>query len=538
MTTFIRVLVVFRDMNLKSILLVFALLLVLSTASAYGTSHTKILGLRELDNKTIGIAADLTVEVREGQGRVLVETKPLTQIDTQASARLATEVACSILERDCSKLDFIYVIKSDFGIIGGPSAGSAMTAAAMAALQGTELYQNVFVTGTITPSGNLGHVGGMLEKAEAAYGAGADIFIIPTHQELVYVDNSDEPINLTTLAEKNWGLKVIPADDIIDAYKHLTGYQITVRIVTSSDIASQKYDDIMKKLSDELIHEAEKNYNKADGDLIASALELGNEDEIKQLLQQADEQLDLSKDSYANNNFYSASSFSVRSLLHSNLAKHKTGYFADTTGTYLESKLSEINFSISVFETLFIKNKIVDHYGDIEIYAVVLDRLREAELMMDEAYEAFYEEDFERAIYLMSYAEVRKNTAYNWVSLISEFKGNLYLQFDSVNLKEKSLERIEQSKTSIMYAETVVDNRILAGAKEHLESAIDAYNDGKFVFALFEASKARAESNLAMEIRSVTDETLDYKLSSLENEARVSIKKAQEKGLLPILALS
>ena len=212
--------------------------------------------------------------------------------------------------------------------------------------------------------------------------------------------------------------------------------------------------------------------------------------------------------------------------------------FKAQTGTYLESKLSEINFSISVFETLFIKNKIVDHYGDIEIYAVVLDRLREAELMMDEAYEAFYEEDFERAIYLMSYAEVRKNTAYNWVSLISEFKGNLYLQFDSVNLKEKSLERIEQSKTSIMYAETVVDNRILAGAKEHLESAIDAYNDGKFVFALFEASKARAESNLAMEIRSVTDETLDYKLSSLENEARVSIKKAQEKGLLPILALS
>ena len=41
-----------------------------------------------------------------------------------------------------------------------------------------------------------------------------------------------------------------------------------------------------------------------------------------------------------------------------------------------------------------------------------------------------------------------------------------------------------------------------------------------------------------MEVRAITNETVQDKIVELEDEARLAIKKAEEKGLIPILALS
>ena len=110
----------------------------------YSSAHTKIIGIRELgDNQYSGVIADLTVEVRPGEGHVFMDTIPLTKIDTQASARLAREVACQTLSIDCSNLDFFYIIRSSYVMIGGPSAGAALTVATMAALQNVELNEDV-----------------------------------------------------------------------------------------------------------------------------------------------------------------------------------------------------------------------------------------------------------------------------------------------------------------------------------------------------------------------------------------------------------
>ena len=65
--------------------------------------------------------------------------------------------------------------------IGGPSAGLAMTLTLIDKLSTGSLTGNhlVVATGTMSPNGQVGGVGGVEEKAVAAHNAGAKYFIVP-----------------------------------------------------------------------------------------------------------------------------------------------------------------------------------------------------------------------------------------------------------------------------------------------------------------------------------------------------------------------
>ena len=526
-------------MKIKYLALLAVLLFALSSASAYNSAHTHLVGVTKSGEEMKGVVASLTVEVHNGSGRVFVETNPLTQIDTQASARLAKEVACEVLNINCSNYDFFYIVNSDYEIVGGPSAGAAMAAATIAALQGVNISKDVLITGTINPAGSIGPVGGILSKAEAAYSIGAKVLLIPKGESIYYNETTGEKINITYLAEKNWGLKVVEVDNIYQAYEYLTGYKIKLQKVSSSDIASSEYTEVMKYLSESFSDYANKSLKNAEGKFNSTELSSNFSDTVKELLSQSKENLENAKDSYKKGEFYSSSSFSVRSLIYSNYANYLIGY--DESGrnkTYVLSKINNTNKTISNFEVMFLTKRKIDDYRDIEVYSVVIDRIRESEDLLKDAKEAYDSGDMDRALYLTSFAEVRKNTAYSWLLLVSKFKGNLSLEFDLNNLKDISKERIQEAKTLIVYASTVANNQVLLSAEEHLNNALDAYNNQRYVFALFEASKARAEASLAMEARGLTNETIQPEIDELENRAMVSIKLAEDKGLLPILALS
>ncbi|MGO9458034.1 MAG: S16 family serine protease [Acidimicrobiales bacterium] len=65
--------------------------------------------------------------------------------------------------------------------IGGPSAGLAMTLAIIDKLYGGHLTggHTVAATGTISPTGQVGDVGGVREKTVAVENAGATVFLVP-----------------------------------------------------------------------------------------------------------------------------------------------------------------------------------------------------------------------------------------------------------------------------------------------------------------------------------------------------------------------
>lgn len=77
--------------------------------------------------------------------------------------------------------DFGFTVEIDSGSVGGPSAGLAFTLAVLDQLTEGELTggAQVAVTGTIGALGNVGPVGGVLQKTAAVRKLGADVFIIP-----------------------------------------------------------------------------------------------------------------------------------------------------------------------------------------------------------------------------------------------------------------------------------------------------------------------------------------------------------------------
>jgi uncharacterized protein len=133
-----------------------------------------------VDENGNGIATILSVQVIPGSGKVLANIdKLLFWTDTQNSIRTARSVAANITGIDLSTYDIIYTIQANASAVEGPSAGSALTVATIAALKNKKVNQSVMMTGTINHDGTIGPVGNILEKANASKQIGAELFLVP-----------------------------------------------------------------------------------------------------------------------------------------------------------------------------------------------------------------------------------------------------------------------------------------------------------------------------------------------------------------------
>lgn len=135
-----------------------------------------------VDENGKGVPTDLRVDVRDGDGKVLANIDQLLFItDTQQSIQVARDVAANITKRDTRNVDIIYSVTTppNVTLVGGPSAGAALTIATIAALQGKQLKEGVSITGTINLNGTIGEVGGVTEKAKAAKARGISLFLVP-----------------------------------------------------------------------------------------------------------------------------------------------------------------------------------------------------------------------------------------------------------------------------------------------------------------------------------------------------------------------
>ncbi len=77
-----------------------------------------------------------------------------------------------------------FSVQVDTNRVGGPSAGLAFTLAVMDRLspKGITKGHNVAVTGTISPDGTVGDVGGVAQKTVAVRESGADVFLVPVDE--------------------------------------------------------------------------------------------------------------------------------------------------------------------------------------------------------------------------------------------------------------------------------------------------------------------------------------------------------------------
>lgn len=141
-----------------------------------------------VDSDGNGKITKFTVEVIPGDGKTLANIDHLLFfVDTQFSIQTAKNVAADVTGLDLSNYDLIYDIETEGNkraAVEGPSAGAAITAATIAALEGKEIDPNVMITGTINSDGTIGRIGGVSEKAEVARESGARVFLVPDGQGL------------------------------------------------------------------------------------------------------------------------------------------------------------------------------------------------------------------------------------------------------------------------------------------------------------------------------------------------------------------
>jgi uncharacterized protein len=154
----------------------------LENRTSSGFASVKIPAVDEEGN---GVITAIHVQAVPGSGRVLANIdKLLFWVDTQNSIRRATQVAEKVRGINVSRYDLVYTIQANASVIGGPSAGAAITVATIAALENRSVNQSVMITGSVNHDGTIGPVGGILEKAQASAMAGAQTFLVPLTQSV------------------------------------------------------------------------------------------------------------------------------------------------------------------------------------------------------------------------------------------------------------------------------------------------------------------------------------------------------------------
>jgi predicted S18 family serine protease len=147
------------------------------------TTCANIVAVRSNDYQ--GVMGKTYVEIKEGHGGVWVNTNPFVEPTTQYSVREAVEIARDFTNMNISNKNVLISFGINGTLMGGPSAGAAIAAATIAALEGKKVRQDVAITGTLEEGGYVGPVGAVFEKAVTAEKNGMKLFLVPKGQKEV-----------------------------------------------------------------------------------------------------------------------------------------------------------------------------------------------------------------------------------------------------------------------------------------------------------------------------------------------------------------
>ncbi|OFV68613.1 MAG: archaeal serine protease [Candidatus Syntrophoarchaeum caldarius] len=186
-----------------------------------------------------GTMMEVTVEIKPGKGRVLVETEPLMGVVFQDAANNAVAAAENYLGCDLSGSDVIFSVEAEAEVpeVDGPSAGALMTTLVVAAVENITLPEDITMTGTISPDGHVGEIGGVIEKAKASKAAGKRILMLPEENAhivryeavkkqyggLTVITQKPVIIDTEEYIEENVGIDVVYVDSLKEIFDVING---------------------------------------------------------------------------------------------------------------------------------------------------------------------------------------------------------------------------------------------------------------------------------------------------------------------------
>lgn len=485
------------------------LLLPFAAAEEY---HMKLLAVSEAGGAEQGMTADLYLQTKPGTGRVFIDTFPLTKVDTQISTRFAKSIACNELDVNCEDTDFFYTIRSNSVIIGGPSAGAALTTLTMAALKGYKIDESVAVTGTINSGGLVGPVGGLKAKIEAASEDGIEMVLIPMGERVV--NESNVTVDLVEFG-KEIGVEVIEVATISEVFLEFTG--IDIQKYYDPIEVSGEYQEIMSLIAQDLCTRTD--------DLMK-----GIDDDSSLLYNQSINLSLKGKLAISDNRHYSGASYcfasniklSELSLIQENVTDH------DLQQRILTQKLRVLELEEQT------DSMELQTLGHLQTYEIVKERLLESLDYFNKSRTSITDNETELARYYFAYGVERYNSAVAWSAFYNAQGASLELDDDTV--RESCVQKLAEAEERYQYVQLYFP-MLLTETRKQIDRAYDELNAGNHILCLFKASKSKAEADVVLSAIGISDD-LDSHLQIKRGVVEQVIARQQHEGHFPILGYS
>lgn len=550
----------------KIALIIVGILVIASFSSAYNISIWKkdvmcrsivvaAPAVGQTKNGYFGVITQINVTIMDGSGHVYFAASPLTQIDMQGSAKLAVDVACALTGKDESKYDFLFYVKSDSPIVGGPSAGATMTVAAIALLENISLNNSIAMTGMINPDGSIGPVGGILEKGEAVAKAGKKLFLIPKGQMVEYeteyrqeggwIISQQVPVNVSQKLYDEYGLVVKEVEDINQAFYYFTGYKFN-ESKSSKPITTFDYRNAMMPLALNLSADSNESYQKAKEMYDNANIPIGSwlfspRGQIGNYLNDAKKYLRDGNTALSNGFYYYSISKSFQSMINSRFVRYACMFYKNGSiydGIYNNAT----NYVNNAY--YFAKELKINGLISLQCVGAAQSRAIEAVNLLNNSLSEWhsymrYGNDAKalQALYDMAYSMERAKTVFWWVNLSKKFDDNYKINNTLVN--ELARKYYDYAKQIFAYAQTLV--RETGSQQNYINNANDLLNKASSQLdnfpgaSLFNSLESIANSNLAIEsIGGLTED----KVNRSSQMASYSISRVRDEGIEPILAVS
>jgi predicted S18 family serine protease len=489
---------------MKFIYLLFLILLISPVYAIKG--DLKLLAVSEQGDGYIGSLADLELEIKQGSGRIFIDSFPLTKLDTQISTRFAKEVACDYLDMNCNNYDFFYVIRGSASLIGGPSAGSALTTLTIALLENEKIKDDVVITGTINSGGFIGPVGGIKEKIIAAQEANLSKVLIPFGSSLT--DDLNMTFNLT-----DFDIEVIEVSHISEVLPHF--FDADLPDFSEELEIDNKYMTTMKYLSDTLCNRTEKW-----------------KDQVSNFSEIPSRVINLTKSSqiaYLEGTYYSSASY----CFGSNVELSKVYFNHTLKAEDIKSSIAGLRLKIKEFKGSFPQYKTIN---DLEAYTAVMERLSETEELLVKAEIAFEENKTEESILNIAVANERYYSAFSWAKFFGS--GGEEITIDENDLAQACILKISESDERINYLKIFLGDDLIDPIRDELKLAKRFQNQDEFEMCIYKASKTKARADIILNSVNIRNDSikdiLDKRLMIIKN----NLVEETKSNHFPILGYS
>ena len=191
------------------LMVLFAFALSYSSAALVGIASIRAPAV-VLSNNT-GSLTNFTLTITNGTGNVMVTGPQIVGASTLQSAQTAAKYASNYTNNNFSKYNFNYSITNAGSNVSGPSAGAAMTILAISAFSHRQLRNDFTMTGTISPNGAIGPIGGVYDKVNASHNAGMKLVLVPA------VPGSSQEDELYYLVQTNFQIPLVQVANVSQA---------------------------------------------------------------------------------------------------------------------------------------------------------------------------------------------------------------------------------------------------------------------------------------------------------------------------------